>query len=529
MLGDGDTPTVALTESHRCAPAVARAVTASPAGCPAPTMPGRSTAPADGRVAGGADRRAAARRGGPDRRRACAGRTWSTACRGRRWRSSCGRCRGRAPRLAARWPRRACRSSSRRPTGPLAEQPAVAALLTVLDATGGRARRRAGAGLADRADRPGRSGVAAPAAADPAPRRRRPAHRGSSRDLLVEALDADRRSTCRRPLARALRRVRAVVDAAARRSRPAQDPRFTLWQAWHQSGPAAALAGGERAGGPGRRPGRPRPRRGHGVVRRGRAVRRRTRRARRCAGSSITSGRWGCPAAPRRPATSGDAVAVLSARTPRSAGNGTSSSSPGCRKGCGPTRFPAAACSPRSSSSTYMDGVDRRARRRGRPLLAEERRLLIAAIGRARDAGSGDGGRRRQRRRRRCCRRRSAPSSPRWPPSDRADVPPSRSGAAGAGSGGGGRPAARAWCARRDGAVDDDGADLRGNAIGPAGHSGRGRCRPGRWHGMTALSHRRAAVDGRRPRRHAVAVDAADADRLPVALAARTPRRQRRP
>ena len=46
---------------------------------------------------------------------------------------------------------------------------------------------------------------------------------------------------------------------------------------------------------------------------------------------------------------------------------------------------------------------------------------------------------------------------------------------------------------------------------------------------MTPLSTDGAAVVGRGARRHAVAVDAADADRLPAALAARTPRRHRRP
>ena len=54
----------------------------------------------------------------------------------------------------------------------------------------------------------------------------------------------------------------------------------------------------------------------------------------------------------------------------------------GCRKGCGPTPFRAAACSA-PAARDVLDGVGRRTAT-GSPLLAEERRLLIAAMGRAR-------------------------------------------------------------------------------------------------------------------------------------------------
>ena len=114
-------------------------------------------------------------------------------------------------------------------------------------------------------------------------------------------------------------------------------------------------------------------------------------------------------------------------------------------------------------------------------------------------------------------------------PGDRSRSRPARAGprAAGAGSARGGRPAARGGV-RTAGRGRRRGAGLCGNAIGAAG---AGRCRRAPTRPVVrhdAADHRRTAVERRRPRRHAVAVDAADADRLPAALAARTPRRHRR-
>ena len=384
-----------------------------------------------------------------------------------------------------------------------AEQPAARALLTVLAADGRRAGRRPRAGPADRADRPGRSGVAAAAAPGAAPRRSKPAAARFRRP-------ARRRARHRKPsaLSGALWPARcggcARVLAAARRSdADGADPRYTLWQAWHRSRSAAALAGGQRAGRRGRRAGRPRPRRRHGAVRRHRPVRvahrrgvaARPRRPRERAGLAC-----------RRPATRRptSTASRCSARTPRSAGNGTSSSSPDCRKGCGPTRLRAAACSAPSTSSTSSTvssaatptGVSSRA-----PLLAEERRLLIAAMGRARrrllvtavDSDSGDDSmlpspffaRTRAVRDRRRTRRRRARAARRgcWRP---------RRWSAGC---------AR-WCARPRAPSTTTVRACAAAQLARLAAAGVPGADPAQWYGMTRVEHRRTAVGGRRSRGH---------------------------
>ena len=126
---------------------------------------------------------------------------------------------------------------------PLADQPAVRALLTVLDATAdGLDGERALALVTGPIGRR-RPGVAAPAAPGAAPRRRQPAdRRGEFADLLVEALDRDRHTA--RPTSRPapLRRVaRGAGGRPAQRRPTGSDPRYTLWQAWH--GPVCSGAG----------------------------------------------------------------------------------------------------------------------------------------------------------------------------------------------------------------------------------------------------------------------------------------------
>ena len=122
-------------------------------------------------------------------------------------------------------------------TGPLAEQPAVAALLTVLDVVadgldGGRALSLL-TGPIGRVDpvslRQLRRALRRADAASP-PR--------EFAELLVDALEHPRAPVGDVPdqLARALRRVRKVLAAARRSDADGLDPRFTLWQAWHQSG-----------------------------------------------------------------------------------------------------------------------------------------------------------------------------------------------------------------------------------------------------------------------------------------------------
>ena len=67
-------------------------------------------------------------------------------------------------------------------------------------------------------------------------------------DLLVGALEAEKLGMTG-DSARPLRRVRAVLEAARRSEADGADPRYTLWQAWHRSGLQRRwLAASERGG-----------------------------------------------------------------------------------------------------------------------------------------------------------------------------------------------------------------------------------------------------------------------------------------
>ncbi len=168
-------------------------------------------------------------------------------------------------------------------------------------------------------------------------------------DLLVEALDneTDRLSADQ---GRPLRRVRAVLAAARRSAADGQDPRYTLWQAWHRSGLQRRWLGASERGG---LAGAQADRDLDAVTALFDVA---EQYVTRTAGASLRGlvdhvEAMGLPATPaindRSPTRSRS-----SAPTRRSAGNGNSSSSRACRKGCGPTRFPAAACWAPSSSST---------------------------------------------------------------------------------------------------------------------------------------------------------------------------------
>lgn len=161
------------------------------------------------------------------------------------------------PRAGARLPRALAAAgvpvTAPAASGPLAEQPAVRALLTVLLATAdGLDGQRALALLT------GPIGRVDPVSLRQLRRNLQRANAGRPpgdfAELLVEALTG----TAPPPgaLFRALRRVRAVLDAAGRCHRDGQDPRYILWAAWHRSGlqrrwlsvserggPAAAQAG----------------------------------------------------------------------------------------------------------------------------------------------------------------------------------------------------------------------------------------------------------------------------------------------
>ena len=231
LTGDGG-QVVALTQSHRCAPAVARAVSGVAA-----RLPGR----AKGRVIEGS---------GTDQGGSVAVRLAASAhaeaaliadalrrahlVDGVPWSQMAVIVRS-LPRAAAVLPRAlaAAGVSVRAPaaiTSP-ADHPAVRALLTVLTAaTDGLDGERAltlVTGPIGRIDPVSLRGLRRSL------RHQDPENPRQFGDLLVDALTGE---TLRLPAAHAaaLRRVRAVVAAAARCVR--DDPRYALWQAWNRSG-----------------------------------------------------------------------------------------------------------------------------------------------------------------------------------------------------------------------------------------------------------------------------------------------------
>lgn len=233
-LLDGDAPAVTLTTSHRCAPAVARAVSGI-----AGRLPGGSggrgidgAGPGEGsvtvRLAASAHAEAALIADALRRAHLVDGVPWSQMAVIVR----------SVPRAGARLPRALAAAgvpvAAANPTGPLSEQPAVRALLTVLlAATDGLDGQQALALVT------GPIGRVDPVALRQLRRTLQRANPGRAPDdfaeLLVEALSGAA-APPPGPQFRSLRTVRAVLDAAARCHRAGQDPRYTLWAAWHRSG-----------------------------------------------------------------------------------------------------------------------------------------------------------------------------------------------------------------------------------------------------------------------------------------------------
>ena len=280
-------------------------------------------------------------------------------------------------------------------TRPLADQPAVRALLTVLDVTAhgldGEQALALLTGPIGRVDpvslRQLRRALRRADGSQP-PREFADLLVGGARHGMSDGLPADQ--------ARPLRRVRAVLAAARRSADDAARSALHAVAGLAAFWPAAALAGGQRTRRPRRSAGRPRPRRRHGTVRRRRAVRDAHRRGVAARSRRPRRG-MGAPAAPRDPRPAPDAVAVLSAHAALgrewefvviagTAGRVVAQHHSARRR----ARHPAAR---RRAGRGRRRCVVARA-----PLLAEERRLLIAAMGRARtrllvtavDSDSGD-------------------------------------------------------------------------------------------------------------------------------------------
>lgn len=223
LLGQ-DGPSVTLTMSHRCAPAVARAVSGV-----AGRLPGASAGRAiegsgtdDGsvtvRLAASAHAEAALIADTLRRAHLVDGVPWSQMAVIVR----------SVPRAGARLPRALAAAgvpvAASAVGGSLVREPAAAALLTVLAATAD--------GLDE--DRALDLLTGPVGRVDPIALRqlRRTLQRGQTD--LVQALGGA--APVSGPQAGALRRVRAVLAAAARCHRDGQDPRYTLWAAWHRSG-----------------------------------------------------------------------------------------------------------------------------------------------------------------------------------------------------------------------------------------------------------------------------------------------------
>ncbi len=247
LLTEDDDPVITLTESHRCAPAVARAITGV-----AGRLPGASTArelvgagaeagSVSVRVAASAHAEAALIVDTLRRAHLIDGVPWTQMAVVVRSVRQSGAALTRAL-TAAGVP------VLTPPSGvPVAEQTAAKAMLTVLAAVAD--------GLdGERAQQllTGPFGSVDPVSLRQLRRALRRADRSQPPrdfgDLLVEALDSENIAVTG-DLGRPLKRVRAVLTAARRSDADGADPRYTLWQTWQRSGLQKRwLAASERGG-----------------------------------------------------------------------------------------------------------------------------------------------------------------------------------------------------------------------------------------------------------------------------------------
>ena len=394
LLAD-DSPSVALTVSQRCAPAVARAVSGV-----ASRLPGRDgvrridgTGPDAGSVtvglAASAHAEAAMIADALRRAHLVDGLPWSQMAVVVR----------SMPRVGARLPRALAAAgvpvAAPAGSGPLAQEPAAQALLTVLAATAsGLDGEQA---LALLTGPIGRVDPVSLRQLRRALRRATPDRPSASfGDLVAEALTGD--APLPGPQSRHLQRVRAVLDAAARCHRDGKDPRYTLWAAWHRSGLQRRwLAAVERGGSAGAQAGRDLAAAtalfdvtDHYVA--------------RTSGASLRGlvehvAALQLPSEHPEPASATEEVRVLSAHA--ALGHEWDLVViAGLQDGLWPNTVPRGGVLGTQRLLDVLDGVTEHASATA-PLLAEERRLLVAAMGRARrrllvtavdsDTGGSDG------------------------------------------------------------------------------------------------------------------------------------------
>jgi superfamily I DNA/RNA helicase/RecB family exonuclease len=389
----GDEPAITLTGSHRCAPAIADAITGVARRLPGAdagrelTSAGERPGSVSVRIAASPHAEAALIADALRRAHLVDGVPWSQMAVIVR----------SVPRLGAALARSLAAAGVPvdlpQPNTPLAEQSAVQALLTVLDATvqglDGDAALSLVTGPIGRVDPVSLRQLRRALRRADAWGHRPPEGQGDQpprnfADLLVEALErgTDRLAT---DLARPLRRVQGVLATARRSVEDGQDPRYTLWQAWHRSGLQRRwLAASERGGPTGAQADRDLD-----------AVTAlfdvAEQYVTRTAGASLTGlidhvTALGPPAAPRDTRPEADAVAVLSAHSALGR-EWEFVVIAGVQEGLWPNTIPRGGVLATQQLVDVMDGVatpaDRGLSTRA-PLLAEERRLLIAAMGRAR-------------------------------------------------------------------------------------------------------------------------------------------------
>ncbi len=386
QAGGAPTPSVALTVSHRCAPAVARAISGI-----ARRLPGGScgrqidgTGAENGsvtvRLAASAHAEAAMIANALRRAHLIDGVPWSQMAIIVR----------SVPRAGARLPRALAAAgvpvAVPAASGPLSEEPAARALLKVLAAT------------ADGLD--GEQALALLTGpigrVDPVSLRqlRRALQRarpdgppGNFGDLLVAALSSD--AAVPGAQSRPLQRVRAVLDAAARCDRaglgapPAcgGDPRYTLWAAWHRSGLQRRWLAAAERGGPA----------GAQATRDLEAVTAlfdiTDQYVSRTSGASLRGlvehvAALQLPSVNPEPVATAEQVRVLSAHA--ALGHEWDLVViAGLQDGLWPNTVPRGGVLGTQRLLDALDGVTEDASVRA-PLLAEERRLLVAAMGRAR-------------------------------------------------------------------------------------------------------------------------------------------------
>jgi superfamily I DNA/RNA helicase/RecB family exonuclease len=400
---DGDSPSVTLTTSHRCAPAVARAVSGIahrlPGGSGARRIVG--TGSEEGsvtvRLAASAHAEAAVIADALRRAHLLDGVPWSQMAVIVR----------SVPRAGARLPRALAAAgvpvAAPAASGPLSDEPAARALLTVLAATAdGLDGERALALLT------GPIGRVDPVSLRQLRRTLQRANTGRAAgdfaDLLVGTLSADASSVggrCRQsgPLFRPVQRVRAVLDAAAHCHRLGQDPRYILWAAWHRSGLQRRWLSAAERGGPA----------GAQATRDLEAVSAlfdiTDQYVSRTSGASLRGlvehvTALHLPSLNPEPVSAVEQVRVLSAHA--AVGHEWDLVViAGLQEGLWPNTVPRGGVLATQRLLDALDGVTENASVRA-PLLAEERRLLVAAMGRARrrllltavdsDTGGGDEG-----------------------------------------------------------------------------------------------------------------------------------------